>query len=61
MNTKLELETKKDEIFNLLDKYLEPIYANTNPKDWDEIRYMQREIYKALEHYQEDIIDNIPF
>jgi hypothetical protein len=52
---------KKEELANLLDKYLEPVYMNTTDLNKEEIRYLQREILKALEFYQTELIDNIPF
>lgn len=51
---------KSEELKNLLDKYLEPVYMETSIQNQIEIRYLQRELIKAIDFYQEECIDNIP-
>lgn len=52
---------KKEELANLLDKYLEPVYHKAKDIEREEIRYLQRELLKALEYYQTELLDNIPY
>lgn len=51
----------KERVCDVLDKYLEKVYEGATILEREEIRYVQREISKALDFYQRELLDNLPF
>lgn len=49
------------ETMDLLDKYLEKTYNRATTEERAEIRALQHRVKGAIDYYQTELIDNIPF